>query len=359
MKILYVITGLGQGGAERVVCDLADEMVKRGHKVKIVYLVGKALTTPKSNNIEIIKISLTNVISLPKTYILLSKTIKSYRPDIVHSHMVHANLLTRMVRMITPMDKLISTAHSSNEGGSLRMFAYRMTNHLADLSTNVSNTAVASFESKYAVPKGVMKTLYNGVRFDDFNYNSQSRKEIINELKLDESSKLILAVGRFNAAKNYFNLIMAINHLKDISSIPFTVIIAGDGELKLEIERLIQKLNLLKDVVLLGNRRDISKLMSACDVFILSSDYEGLPTVLIEALACQANVVSTDVSGAREIIGDCGKVVPIRQFKALANAIEDTLQTEQKNVLGRQYAKGKFDINIISDEWLKIYYEKK
>lgn len=358
MKILYVITGLGQGGAERVVCDLADEMVKRGHEVKIVYFIGKALTKPECEDIELIKISLTNVISLPKVYSRLARTIKNYQPDIVHSHMVHANLLTRIVRIVTPMNKLISTAHSSNEGGALRMFTHRITNPLADVSTNVSNTAVASFESQHAVPKGSMRTIYNGVSFDKFTYNSQAKKEIKNELRLNENSKLILSVGSFNKAKNYFNLLMAIKHLKSCSSIPFKLIIAGDGELRLEVEGFVQKLDLDKDVILLGSRNDISKLMSACDVFVLSSDYEGLPTVLIEALACQANVVSTDVSGAREIIGSYGKIVPIRQFKSLAEAIEVTLLTDQRNILGCQYAKSKFDINIISDKWLKIYYEK-
>ena len=358
MKILYIITGLGQGGAERVVCDLADEMVKRGHQVKIIYFVGQALTRPICKDIELIKIGLTNTMSLPIAYVLLSKSIKGYQPDVVHSHMVHANILTRLVKLVTPINKLISTAHSSNEGGALRMLAYRLTNPLADISTNVSNTAVAAFESKHAVPKGSMQTIYNGVNFDDFSYRLQAKSEIQDELELDESSKLILAVGSFNEAKNYSNLLMSIKSLKDFSSIPFVLLIAGDGELRSEIERLIVALELDKNVILLGRRHDISTLMCACDVFVLSSDYEGLPTVLIEALACQANVVSTDVSGAHEILDGYGSIVPIRQPEALAKAIADTLLIEKKNILGRQHAKNKFDIEIVSDEWMKVYDEK-
>lgn len=358
MKILYVITGLGQGGAERVVCDLADEMIGKGHQVKIAYFVGNILTRPKYNDIELIKIGLTNIVSLPAAYISLSKIIKGYQPDIVHSHMVHANILTRLVKIITPMNKLISTAHNSNEGGVLRMLAYRITNHLADVSTNVSDTAVASFESRYAVPKGGMKTIYNGVDFVDFSYRMHAKAEIIDELGLDKNSKLILAVGRFNEAKNYCNLLMAIKTLKNGSATSFVLIIAGDGELRSEIEALIVELEIEKEVILLGRRSDIPTLMSACDTFVLSSDYEGLPTVLIEALACQANVVSTDVSGAREILDGYGSIVPIQKPEALAKAIEANLLIKQKNVLGRQYAKDKFDIKIISDEWVEIYHEK-
>lgn len=358
MRILYVITGLGQGGAERVVCDLADEMCQRGHDVKIAYLTGSGITQPLHQEIELIKIGLTNIFSLTKAYMTLSKIIKSYQPDIVHSHMVHANILTRLVKLLTPMNRLISTAHSSNEGSAIRMLAYRLTNHLADVSTNVSYTAVACFEARYAVPKGRMKTVYNGVNFDGFNYDPQASNKIKDELALDKDSKLILAVGRFNEAKNYFNLLMAIKSLKKRSVPPFVLLIAGDGELRLKIERFIKELALDTEVILLGSRSDISTLMSACDVFVLSSDYEGLPTVLIEALACQANIVSTDVSGAHEIVGSYGKIVPTKQPEALAEAIEATLLIQQKNILGCQHAKSKFDLTLIANHWLKIYYDK-
>ena len=136
------------------------------------------------------------------------------------------------------------------------------------------------------------------------------------------------------------------------------LLIAGDGELRFEIEKEITNLGISNNVLLLGRRDDIPLLMSACDVFVLSSDYEGLPTVLIEALACQAQVVSTDVSGVREIVGTCGKIVPTKNPISLAEAIKDRLQNSNKNVSGQQYVKNKFDLDLISDKWLKIYNEK-
>ena len=75
MKILYVITGLGQGGAERVVCDLADKMYEKGHEVKIVYLTGSVLTKPIHSEIELININLNSLMSLPLAYQKLSKVI--------------------------------------------------------------------------------------------------------------------------------------------------------------------------------------------------------------------------------------------------------------------------------------------
>lgn len=360
MKILYVITGLAQGGAERVVCDLADKMYEKGNEVKIAYLTGEILTSPTHKEIELTKVNLNNIASLPKAYLVLSRLIKNYHPDVVHSHMVHANLFTRLIRLAVPINKLISTAHNSNEGGRLRMLSYRATHNLADLTTNVSNTAVTAFEEKKAVPISSMKTVYNGVDFNKFSYSSTARQEIAEELSLDHKCKIILAVGRFNKQKNYPNLLKAIKLLKDSLNSSFVILVAGDGELRSEIETQIDKLGLINEVILLGRRNDISKLMSACDVFVLSSDYEGLPTVLIEAMACQAHVVSTDVSGVREIVSKFGKVVPVKQPVVLANALEEVLINidQSKNILGFNHVKSRFDLNIISDKWLEIYNAK-
>lgn len=358
MKILYIITGLGQGGAERVVCDLADKMFEKGNDVKIAYLTGDVLTKPKCDEIEIIQINMKSTLSLPKAFFKLSKVVKNYNPNVVHTHMVHANLLTRLVRLVVPMHKLISTAHNSNEGGSARMLTYRITHNLADVTTNVSDTAVASFEKNHAVPKNSMRRVYNGVNFNEFTYDCFAKQRITKELNLEKKKKIILAVGRFNEQKNYPNLLKAISHLKEQSTIDFILLVAGDGELRNDIEELIRELKLSNEVALLGRRNDVPILMSACDLFVLSSDYEGLPTVLIEALACQSHVVSTDVSGVFEIIGEHGSVVPVNDSHALSQAIEKSLTNNNKNVLGSEHAKNKFDLDTVSDEWLEIYYEK-
>lgn len=356
MKILYVITGLGQGGAERVVCDLADKMYEKGHEVKIVYLTGEVFTHPVCNEIELIKINLNNLITFPKAYLNLSKFIKFYQPDIVHAHMIHANLFTRLVRIITPIKKLICTAHSVNEGGKIRMFLYRITHSLSNITTNVSNFASNAYVEKKAVPINGITTVYNGVNFNNFKYDNLARPSVEAEFYLESSTKIILAVGRFHYAKNYPNFLKAIKILKDKYPLPFQVLIAGDGELRIEIEQLIHQLDISNEVFLLGRRNDISKLMSACDVFVLSSDYEGLPTVLIEAMACQANVVSTDVSGVREIVNIYGEIIETNNPEQLYLALLKALNIQGKNESGSLYVKEKFNLDIIVREWQDIYY---
>ncbi len=148
MKILFVITGLGMGGAEHVVSNLADELVKMNHEVKIAYLTGEVLVAPKSSEVEVISIGMNSAKDFAKAYIKLRSLVKDFKPDVVHSHMFHSNILSRLLRLTTNIPKVISTAHSNNEGGKSRMLAYQFTDRLADISTNVSKDAVDSYIAK-------------------------------------------------------------------------------------------------------------------------------------------------------------------------------------------------------------------
>ncbi|MCK4102781.1 glycosyltransferase [Acinetobacter radioresistens] len=356
MKILYIITGLGQGGAERVVCDLADTMYKKGNEVKIVYLTGDILTKPKFSQISIEKINLNNLSSLIPAYLKLIKIVKSYQPDIVHSHMVHANLVARTARLFISIKKLICTAHSSNEGGVIRMLLYRITHSLSEVTTNVSEDARINFENLKAVPKDSMLTIVNGIDLNKFKFIKEARGNFIKNFSLDRSIKIILAVGRFNEAKNYKNLLISIDLLRKNNTLNFKLFIAGDGEQRYLIEELIRELKLKEYVILLGRREDIPELMSSCDVFVLSSDYEGLPTVLIEALACQAQIVTTKVSGALDIVNKYGTIVPIGDSYALSQGLKYVLENcDSKNIEGSLYVQEKFNLINISELWLNLY----
>lgn len=360
MKILYVITGLAQGGAERVVCDLADKMYEKGHQIKIAYLIGEILTRPVHNDIEIIKVNLNNVSSVIPAYFKLAKIVKNYQPDVVHSHMVHANLLTRLVRLSSPMTRLICTAHNSNEGGKLRMLAYRSTHKLANISTNVSCEAVQAFENKRAVPKGGMQAIYNGINLKKFSYSVGSKSTIANELGLAHDYQIILAVGRFSEQKDYPNLLKAVSILKQNFEQPFRLVIAGDGELRELIENLIKKFDLVEDVILLGRRDDIANLMSAADLFVLPSAYEGFGLVVAEAMACKCLVVATDSGGVAEVINNDQFLVPPCNSELLAKKIKYALSLDKNThdeivLKNLSHVKRSFSLDLIVENWIKLY----
>lgn len=362
MKILYVVTGLGSGGAERVVCDLADGMFSRGHDVKVAYLTGEALTKPDHKEIELIKVNLNDFKSLLPTYIRLAKIIRKFRPDVVHSHMVHANIIMRLVRITAPIDKLICTAHNSNEGGALRMLSYRVTHNLANISTNVSQEATEAFEAMGAVPNNGMQTVYNGIDLEKFNCIPEARAKLKQELDLTEDCRIILAVGRFNEQKDYPNLLKAVSLLKKEITYPFKVIVAGDGELRNLIEDMVGSLSLKKEVVLLGRRNDIPELMSAADLFVLPSKYEGFGLVVAEAMACECLVVATDCGGVAEVLSNSEFLIPPADALALKNKMKYALELHGKDkstVINKNlsHVRENFSLEDIIEKWVALYYE--
>lgn len=353
MKILYVITGLGLGGAEKVVADLADQMAVLGHNVKIAYLTGDVLVKPASSDVEIIALHLNSA----KDFLLASKKyqklIKRFRPDVVHAHMVHANLFARLNRALCPVPKLICTAHNSNEGGKARMLAYRLTNRLSDINTNVSQEATDSLIRKGAFKKSNVMTVHNGIDLSKFEKVSSSQA-------LDQNVINLISVGRFNDQKDYPNLINAFAELKKNITTNIRLTIVGDGELRAQIEAMIKQLDLDNDIVLLGRRSDIPELLSQADIFVLASKHEGLPTVVIEAMACECYVIATDCGGSAEIVGDTGQLVPIQDSKALATALQAAISLSSKdrtqnNKKARARVEEFFSLETSVKKWLALY----
>ncbi|NNG81647.1 glycosyltransferase [Acinetobacter sp. ANC 5378] len=359
MKILYVITGLGGGGAEKVVAALADQMQLRGHQVKIAYLKGRDIVVkPECKSVELIYLgfeNLSNFIFASKKYRTL---ILSFKPDIVHAHMVHANIFVRLNRIVCNVPKIICTAHNANEGGKLRMAAYRFTDSLSDINTNVSVEAVEAFIQKKAF-KDTAIAVYNGIDLDKFKYTElpQSKLNPYDERKL---IKKILAVGRLNIQKDYPNLLQALKLIKELKKSDFKLCIVGEGEERKNIISLIHQFNLEAHVELLGRRDDIPVLISTADIFVLSSAFEGFGLVVAEAMACETFVVATDCGGVKEVMGKMGILVPPKDSMALAQALITAMEMSNadiktNNQKGLQYVKNNFDLQVIIEKWLNLY----
>lgn len=361
MKICFVVTSLGLGGAQKQVCDLADEYIKLGHEVLLISLTGTIIIQPKKT-FDIIELKLTkNPLSFIKACGLYLKTIKTFSPDVIHSHMVHANIFSRLLRLLAPVNKLISTAHNTNEGGKVRCLAYRFTDKLSNLSTNVSKEAVLAFEKNGSVPIGKMRTMHNGINLDEYKSKIDNHKiiELRNELNLSLDDKIILSVGRLSVQKDYPNLLNAFYLLLE-NRYDCHLVIIGDGELEWDLKKLAFKLEIDKYVHFLGFRNDISDWMNCADLYVLSSRWEGFGLVIAEAMACGCLVVSTDCGGTAEVMEHKEYLVPVNNHQQLYKAIEKalSLDDEIKNQLiitAQKKIKGKFSIDKIAKKWISLY----
>lgn len=360
MRILYVITGLGIGGAERVVSALADAVATRGHEVRLAYLTGEALTTPKREEVKTIALNMRGRWQVLAAYMDLRSLVNEFQPDVVHSHMVHANILCRLLRLTTRMPLLITTAHTRNEEGRLRMLGYRLTRALPDLTTNVSAEAVSAFEEARAVRRGEMVTVYNGIDLSRFAASPEARERTRASLGINEHCKMLLAVGRLSIPKDYPNLMKAVRLLVEAGHDQFHVLVAGEGPLRSELAELSVELGIADRVNFLGVRHDVPDLLAAADIYVLSSSYEGFPMAVGEAMAAGKVIVATDCGGVREFLGDAGLTVPVQDASSLARALstalhldDDARRRKEEAVLAR--VRSMYSEEMAVERWLRIY----
>ncbi|CNH21101.1 WbcN protein [Yersinia thracica] len=362
LNLLYIITGLGMGGAEQQVCLLADKMVNDGHNVMIISLTGETIVKPREN-ITIKNLNMgKSLLGLLSSLLKVKKIVKEFSPDVVHSHMFHANIFSRFLRILVKIPCLVCTAHNTNEGNKFRMLMYRWTDKLASISTNVSKEAVDIFIHKGASFPGRMIAIPNGIDIDRFKYSPETRFFKRNEFNINDNIPMLLSVGRLTEAKDYPNLLYAYSLLlKNKNTFGKSLLyIVGVGHLQSELETLVESLNIKDNVHFLGIRTDVFELMCAADIFILSSAWEGFGLVVAEAMACERVIVATDSGGVKEVVGDCGELVPVKDNVALSEAILKMLMLSdaEKRVLGvfaRERIIKNNSIDNIVNKWLNIY----
>ncbi|WP_412706341.1 N-acetylgalactosamine-N,N'-diacetylbacillosaminyl-diphospho-undecaprenol 4-alpha-N-acetylgalactosaminyltransferase [Aeromonas rivipollensis] len=360
LKIAVIITGLGMGGAERQVCDLVDQFAAMGHKILLISMTGEAVNLPRSKSIDVVSLSMCkSPLGIIRAYLKARALVKEFQPDVVHSHMIHANIFSRILRLSIRFPKLICTAHNTNEGGLARVIAYRLTDSLCDVSTNVSQEAVDAFVTQGAVPAGRMCAMYNGIDTTRFKFDTDNRQRYRSELGLTSGELLLLAVGRLNVQKDYPNLIYSLSRLS-VSHSQVQLAIIGVGEEHAKLTKLVVSLGLTGRVHFLGMRHNVHEWMSAADIFVLSSAWEGFGLVVAEAMACQRVVVATDCGGVKEVVGECGILVPPKNDIALANGIILALQmniaeSTALGILARERIVTHYSLSAQTERWLSLY----
>lgn len=373
MKIVLFSTGLQLGGAETQVADLARGFLARGHDVTLISLTGATtIRLPDDARLRLIELRARKTPwSLAAAIIRLARHVHRLQPDVVHAHMIHANLVARVARLLAPMRVLVTSAHSRNEGGRVWMRLYRLTDGLTDLTTNVSDDAVAAFVAAGAVPAGRIVSMPNGIDTRRYHADTGEHGTTRATVGIAPTAPFIFAAGRLVDAKDYPTLLDAFSRLRD--AIPDArLAIAGDGPLRAALQARSDYLGLGQRVTLLGRRDDVPALMRAADVHVMSSAWEGLPLVVGEAMASGLPVVSTDCGGVREMLGDdvaspgaiasdsANRLVPIGDAQALADALRTTLAlpADARAVAGaanRARIDAHYSLDAVVTRWLAWY----
>ncbi|WP_321858692.1 glycosyltransferase [Paraburkholderia tropica] len=360
MRIALVTTTFSIGGAEKQVRDLASVFSQQGHQVLIVSLKGET-QQEIPDGVELIELhGKKSLVGLVGIVWRLAAALRNWKPDVVHGHMVVANILSRIACLRSRSVVVVSRAHSVDEGGGdLRILAYRLTDRLADMTTNASQHAVNNYLKRKASKPGKICVASNGVDFDKYKFSPVKREILRKEFEISSEALLCLAVGRLVDAKDYPTLIDAFAKVVDVLPIA-KLIIVGSGPMKDFLQQKIEILGISKSIQLIGMRTDIPELMSAADLFVLSSAWEGAPLVTIEALACQLPIVATDCGGVADNLNGFGSLVSVGDSAMLAEGIVDELRlkrvrTDSVLVEARRNAKARFSLAAVGNRWIYLY----
>ncbi|GGL09622.1 glycosyltransferase [Deinococcus radiotolerans] len=359
--LALLVTSLSYGGAQTQVVELARRFRARGWRVTLLSMLPPEAFEEdlRRSGIEVVSLNMRRGVPSVRAWWQLVRWLRRERPSTLHSHMVHANLLARLARRPGRVGQLICTAHNIIEGGRTRELAYRLTDPWCDLTTNVSRAATQRYVQVGAVPAGQILYVPNGVDPATFRPDPRRRHETRAALKLGGAFTW-LAVGRFEDAKDYPNLLRAFAQVQ-AGAPGAQLLLVGDGPTRPAAQAQVRDLGLNAHVQFLGLRGDVPALMNAADGYVLSSRWEGLPMVLLEALASGLPIVTTDVGGTRELVRPGGGLlVPPMDSGALARAMLHlmTLPAEQRarwSEQGLHLMQEEYAIDEVVRTWEGLY----
>lgn len=364
-KILFFLPTLGGGGAERTIVQLANIFAERQYNVHLAVCDitgnnGKLLPEVESK-VTIIDLSCKRVLLAISP---LKKLMVKENYDWICATQTHSNIIALISKKIAAVSSKLIVREVSTPSINIKLkglkkwlfkVLVRETYKFSDFVVCVSNGVKNDFCSYYSYDKKNIFTIYDPV-LDKYFLNKLTAK--VQHKFFDDDKKVILAIGRLTEAKNFNLLIHSFKHLHD--NYPKTrLIILGEGELRAELEKLILDLNLTAVVELPGFDPNPYAYFKYASLFVLSSNWEGLPGVLIQALASKIKIVSTNCpSGPMEILDNSkyGLLVECDNQPALSQAMEQAIFKEYVNYSDEELESHlkSFHVDSIVEEYLLL-----
>lgn len=364
-RIVFLTTDLAYGGAETQLVYLATRLSYRGWSVRVVSMIPPEAYVKELEEagITVESLNMRRGVPDPRALCKLVAILRRERPLVLTSFMYHANLLGRIAGRIGRVPVVISSIRNENFGGPMRDRLMRLSDWLADATTINSHLAGEAVVQRGVVPATKLRIIPNGLDTDRFTWTPEIRVQVRKALGLQEECFLWLAVGRLEQQKDYPNLLAAFARVaRERQNV--LLYVAGQGSLREDLENQVRSMGMEGRVKFLGLRRDVPRLLAAADGFVLASAWEGLPNVVMEALAASIPVVATRVGGVPELVldGKSGFTVPPKDPDALAQAMLRLMALPREirfrmGQTGRAYVEAHYGLENVVNQWEKLFLE--
>lgn len=380
MKRAILINSLYNGGAEKVVSVIVNELCRQNYNIELIcleknnfYKIDNRVKITYLSNFKGTESSLLKLIYLPIFALKLKKYIKQNNIFIVQSHIYRANYVNLMSKIFgakheTQIVNVGLVSRYKKEGflGKINLLLVKWLYKYADLIICKSFQMLEDMTKYVSIAKKGL-IIYNPY---DISLITQLAEEDVDNFNFDPKKKYVVSVGRLIPLKRNADLINALTLLPDNVEALFI----GDGEEKEDLIDLAKMLKVEKRCHFLGRVENPFKYMLKCDVFVLCSETEGFPNVLVEAMICGLPVISTDCkSGPREILApksdlslqvtngveysDYGILVPVSGIKEIAEAINSiafNIELRNKYVCKGRERANDFSLEKIIKEYKEV-----
>jgi glycosyltransferase involved in cell wall biosynthesis len=308
---MWLIKGLGIGGAERLLELALPYLDNSSFEYEVAYLLPhKNALVPAFEQAGVPVFCLNRTRAYDARVVpQLVRLFRERRVDLLHLHLPYTGILGRVASRLAPVRAVVYTEHNLWERYHwLTSAANRLTFGYNDAVIAVSDEVKHSIQSQYKFNgklegKPKLCTILNGVDTDQLLADSQDRHSVKPEFGIPDHHQLVVHVANFTPKKRHEDLIRAARLVIDQEP-QVTFLLVGQGPLEPDIRAQVKNLNLAGNVVFAGFRTDAPRLIGAADVFVLPSQFEGLPIAMLEAMALGRPVIASRVGGVPEVISD-------------------------------------------------------
>jgi len=376
-KVLFIITKSNWGGAQKYVYDLATSLPKSSFDV-IVACGGSGILVNelKKSGVHTLPIDSLKrdigIISDIKSFYEILSILKSEKPDIVHLNSSKAGGIGALAARLTKIRRIIFTCHGwafNEERSWAALWLIRLSSWF---TVALSHTTITVSErdlidgKRLPLLKNKIQLIHNGIKVPQFKERLDARRFIQERagekgVLIGENDFVVAAIGELHKNKGYRYMFEAITEIKKSDELPVKLVVISDGEEKEKLSATIQRLNLEKDVALIGFIENAPTYLKGFDGFVFTSIKEGLPYVLIEAGFAQLPVVATDVGGVKEIIEDMksGILVQPRKPKDIAQGLQLIAKNpDRASFFGnnlKEAVTAKFSVDTMARETEAVY----
>jgi len=288
----------------------------------------------------------------------LTRLVRQWRPDVVHSHSWGTLCEGFVAARAARVPYFVHGPHGTMDLRSRNLLVQRWVWRHADGVMAVSSRLADRMARLTGFPRECVTVIRNGA--DMTRFGRIGRSEARRRLGIADSAFVAGTIGRLVPVKDHETLLGALARLKQIGRVPFTLV-AGDGPLHASLLERVRALDLDSSVRFLGNRTDVECVLAALDVFVLTSESEGFPNTILEAMASGLPVVATHVGGVDELVDDgrTGLLAPSKDCAAVADAIarlgDDVTLRRRMGETGRIKASAEFGLQRMLDDYERFY----